>query len=94
LLIFNLPGRGIAVPKKKAEFDFEAALQELEELVDKMENGNFGLEESLQQFERGVSLTRACQKALTNAEQKVRILMQNNGKQDLEPFADDENEKQ
>lgn len=79
--------------KKKAEFDFEAALQELEELVDKMENGNFGLEESLQQFERGVSLTRACQKALSDAEQKVRILMQNNGKQGLEPFDSDENEE-
>lgn len=80
------------MPKKKAEFDFEAALQELEELVDKMENGNFGLEESLQQFERGVSLTRACQKALSDAEQKVRILMQNDEKQGLEPF--DSNDKE
>lgn len=79
--------------KKKAEFDFEAALQELEELVDKMENGNFGLEESLQQFERGVSLTRACQKALTDAEQKVRILMQNNAKQELGPFPVDDDEQ-
>ena len=82
------------MPKKKAEFDFETALQELEELVEKMENGNFGLEESLQQFERGVSLTRACQKALTDAEQKVRILMQENDKQALEPFAGDDDEQQ
>ena len=81
------------VPKKKAEFDFETALQELEQLVEKMENGNFGLEESLQQFERGVSLTRACQKALTDAEQKVRILMQENDKQELEPFAGDNDEQ-
>ena len=81
------------MPKKKSEFDFEAALQELEELVEKMENGNFGLEESLQQFERGVSLTRACQKALSDAEQKVKILMQNNGNQGLEPFDSDENEE-
>ena len=81
------------MPKKKSEFDFEAALRELEELVDKMESGNFGLEESLRQFERGVSLTRSCQKALTDAEQKVRILMQNNETQVLEPFAGDENEQ-
>jgi len=81
------------VPRKKAEFDFETALRELEQLVDKMENGNFGLEESLQQFERGVSLTRACQKALSEAEQKVRILMQDNDKQGLEPFTGDENEQ-
>jgi exodeoxyribonuclease VII small subunit len=81
------------VPRKKAEFDFETALRELEQLVDKMENGNFGLEESLHQFERGVSLTRACQKALSEAEQKVRILMQDNDKQGLEPFTGDENEQ-
>ena len=81
------------MPRKKAEFDFETALRELEQLVDKMENGNFGLEESLQQFERGVSLTRACQKALSEAEQKVRILMQDNDKQGLEPFTGDENEQ-
>lgn len=80
--------------KKKVDFDFENALQELEDLVDKMENGNFGLEESLQQFERGVSLTRACQKALSEAEQKVRILLQENGKDGLAPFdAEDDEEK-
>lgn len=81
------------VSKKKVEFDFEEALQELEDLVEKMENGNIGLEESLQQFERGVSLTRACQKALLEAEQKVKILLQEDGKERLEPFDPEDNEE-
>lgn len=72
--------------KKTAEFDFEKALAELEALVEKMEQGDLTLEESLRQFERGVALTRACQKALQDAEQKVQILMQNSGGAGLRPF--------
>lgn len=55
--------------------DFEKSLQELEALVEKMEKGDLTLEQSLQDFERGIQLTRACQKALQEAEQKVQILM-------------------
>lgn len=72
--------------KKKTDFDFEKALVELEQLVEKMEQGELGLEESLKHFERGIALTRACQKALTEAEQKVQILLDNNGEQQLSPF--------
>ena len=54
--------------------DFETALAELEALVEKMEQGDLSLDESLKQFERGVQLTRSCQQALKEAEQKVRIL--------------------
>lgn len=74
------------VAKKPAEFDFEKALGELESLVEKMEQGDLTLEESLRQFERGVALTRACQKALAEAEQKVQILLQNTGGATLRPF--------
>lgn len=78
--------------KKDNKFDFEKALQELENLVEKMEEGDMSLEESLKQFERGVALTRSCQKALADAEQKVRILLKNAGKDELAPFkADDDN---
>jgi len=59
--------------------DFEAALAELENLVELMETGDITLEESLAHFERGVKLTRQCQQALKQAEQKVQILMQDNG---------------
>lgn len=71
---------------KKKEFDFEKALRELEELVEKMEQGNLNLEVSLKLFEHGIALTRACQKALTQAEQKVQILTQDSGKQELADF--------
>lgn len=78
------------MPAKKKEFDFEKALTELEQLVEKMEQGNLSLETSLKLFERGVSLTRACQKALTEAEQKVQILIRNGGKQELADFEEQE----
>lgn len=75
--------------KKKTTVSFEDSLGELEQLVTKLERGEISLEESLQAFERGVMLTRSCQKALQEAEQKVQILMEKSGKQVLEPFADE-----
>jgi len=69
--------------------DFEAALAELEALVEKMELGDLSLDDSLKQFERGVQLTRSCQQALQAAEQKVQVLMEKDGGASLEPFADD-----
>ena len=61
--------------KKQASFDFEKALEELEELVSSMEDGELSLEGSLQAFEKGIKLTRECQAALKKAEQKVRVLI-------------------
>ena len=69
---------------------FEQALSELEALVESLERGEMSLEESLQTFERGVELTRTCQRSLKAAEQKVRILAQKNSAAELEPF--DKNE--
>ncbi len=60
--------------RRKAGFQFEKALEELESLVTRIEEGDLSLEESLTAFERGVQLTRECQKALDEAEQKVEIL--------------------
>jgi len=60
--------------------DFERSLAELENIVARLEQGELSLEESLQQFERGVGLTRICQSALQQAEQKIEVLMrQGNG---------------
>jgi len=68
------------MPKKQATtFDFEKALENLEELVSAMEEGDLSLEESLQAFEKGIKLTRECQTALKKAEQKVQILINENG---------------
>jgi len=75
--------------KKKTSSSFEESLGELEQLVNRLEAGDISLEESLQAFERGVMLTRTCQKALQEAEQKVQILIDKNGSQVLESFADE-----
>ena len=53
---------------------FEDALEELETIVERMENGEPSLEQSLKLFERGMALTRRCQKALDDAEQRIRTL--------------------
>ncbi len=59
---------------------------ELESLVDALERGDMTLEESLNAFERGVGLTRTCQKALEAAEQRVRILTETRPGAEPEPF--------
>ena len=56
------------------KIDFETAMQQLEELVTKIEAGNLSLEDSLQEFEKGIKLSRTCQAALKDAEQRVKIL--------------------
>jgi exodeoxyribonuclease VII small subunit len=60
--------------KKAKTPDFETALKELETILQRMESGKLSLEESLKVFERGVELTRFCEQALSDAEQKVKIL--------------------
>lgn len=67
------------VKKKQKTPDFEAALEELETLVKRMEEGESSLEDSLTDFERGIELTRKCQTALAEAEQKVEILLKKDG---------------
>jgi len=71
---------------KTDELDFEQAMQDLESLVDKMESGDLSLEDSLKHFEQGVHLTRTCQQALKQAEQKVSILMQTEPGAELQDF--------
>lgn len=76
-------------PAAAEKFDFEGALAELEQLVEQMEQGELSLEESLQQFERGIALTRACQQALQAAEQKVQILLNETPEAQLSEFDSD-----
>lgn len=71
--------------------DFEKALEELERLVNELEKGEMSLEQSLIQFERGVELTRACQRALKEAEQKVLKLTELTPEADLKPFDAEDN---
>lgn len=69
-----------------SSLDFEAAMSELESLVERLEAGDLPLEDSLKTFERGVTLTRSCQQALKEAEQKVEILLKKAGQPSLESF--------
>jgi len=71
---------------RTAPLDFEKAMAELEALVASLERGDLPLEESLKAFERGVSLTRQCQQALSAAEQKVEMLLGKGESASLTPF--------
>ena len=73
-----------------AKLDFETAMRDLEALVERLEQGDLPLEESLAAFERGVMLTRSCQAALKEAEQKVEILLRKAGEPTLQDFEADE----
>jgi exodeoxyribonuclease VII small subunit len=70
--------------------DFEAAMRDLEEIVERLEHGDLPLEESLKAFERGILLTRNCQSALKDAEQKVEILLKKAGEARVEDFEPDD----
>lgn len=74
---------------KKAPFDFEKAMQELESLVNRMEQGEQTLEQSLKDFEQGIALTRKCQSELQATEQKIQQLVEKNGQQELVDFDDE-----
>ena len=65
--------------RNQPDFNFEKALEHLEEIVSSMESGELTLEDSLKAFETGIKLTRECQTALKDAEQKVRVLLNENG---------------
>ena len=60
--------------------NFEKSIDELESLVESLESGDLSLEDSLKTFEKGIQLTQSCQKALSEAEQKVQLLLEEDGK--------------
>jgi len=70
----------------KKSYPFEQSLVKLENLVEKMEAGELTLEDSLTTFEEGIRLTRECQQALSQAEQKVKILIEQNGQVSSQDF--------
>lgn len=66
--------------------DFEHSLDELEQLVAKMEGGELSLDESLASFERGIGLFRHCQQSLEQAELRVRLLLDPEAPDSAQPF--------
>ncbi len=61
---------------------FEESIKELEKIVEQLERGDIGLDESLDLFEKGIKLSKACNEMLDKAEKKVSVLI-NGEKQDF-----------
>jgi exodeoxyribonuclease VII small subunit len=77
--------------RKPKAVDFEKSLAELEQQVHLLESGELSLEDALKAFEAGIRLTRDCQQALTEAEQKVQLLLEkSDGSVALHDFDDDD----
>ncbi|MDH3616692.1 MAG: exodeoxyribonuclease VII small subunit [Gammaproteobacteria bacterium] len=72
------------------KFNLEKALGDLEELVEELESGDLPLEKAMKKFEDGIKLTRGCQSALKDAEQKVEILLKDAGSEELGDFLVDD----
>jgi exodeoxyribonuclease VII small subunit len=71
----------------KKSVNLEKSIADLETLVDELESGDLPLEKAMKKFEEGIKLTRQCQAALKEAEQKVEVLVQSaGGEEALEPF--------
>ena len=75
--------------KDQKALNFEQQLKELEDIVASMEKGDLTLEESLKAYEKGIRLTRECQTALDDAQQRIDILVEHEGKLVEEPFEED-----
>tara|TARA_B100000927_G_C16464996_1_gene469336 strand:+ start:1643 stop:1861 length:219 start_codon:yes stop_codon:yes gene_type:complete len=69
---------------KKDTVNFETSLQKLEKIIDRLEDGDISLEESVKSFEEGIGLVKECQKQLSEAELKVKKLLDNGDTVDLE----------
>lgn len=82
---------GIIVTEKSTAPTFEESLSELESIVNEMENGDLPLHTALEKFERGISLSRQSQKSLEQAEQKVKILLSEQGHETLADLNTDDN---
>jgi len=83
----------ISMPKQEKPADrppsFEAGLADLEQVVQKLESSDLPLEHAIEVFERGMQLSEACRKQLTEAETKVEILLKKGNKVEAQPFPPD-----
>ncbi len=75
-----------------AEVSFEKSINELEEIVKKLEQGELSLDEMLSLFEKGISLSKLCNKLLNEAEKKVNILIKKDDTVQKQEFASLEGE--
>jgi exodeoxyribonuclease VII small subunit len=80
------------VKKTDQQPSLETSLADITKVIEKMEHGELTLEQSLAEFERGITLIRQCQKMLAEAEQKVQILIQKNNQDTLTAYGDESTE--
>lgn len=74
----------------KEEKTFEDSLKELEKVAQELERGDLSLEDALKNFEKGIKLSKECNKKLENAEKKINILIENaNNELEEEPFSEE-----
>ncbi|MBT5862243.1 MAG: exodeoxyribonuclease VII small subunit [Gammaproteobacteria bacterium] len=78
-------------PTKK--INLEKSLVDLETLVEELESGDLPLETAMKKFEEGIKLTRGCQVALKEAEQRVEILLKGAGSEELADFSIDDSDE-
>jgi len=70
---------------------FEESLNELEKIASNLENGDLGLDEAINEFEKGITLSKECSKKLDEAEKRINILVQGeNGELKEESFTAEE----
>ena len=75
--------------KEAVDQKFEAALEELEQVVEQLESGELSLEDSLSAFEKGIGLVRFCNHKLSEVEKKIEMLVkEKEGKLQLKALAD------
>lgn len=72
--------------------DLEKSLSDITALIEKMEHGELTLEQSLAEFEKGITLIKHCQQVLNEAEQRVTILIEKNGQANLSPYSKETDE--
>ncbi len=81
-------GNNIMASKKPENMSFEATIEELDQVVEQLENGDLTLDDALRKFERGIALARSGQSKLDEAEQRVSILLSNTDDAPLSEFND------
>lgn len=85
-----MPRKTVAATAADESFDFEQSLAELEAIVNRMEQGEQSLQDSMRDFERGMKLAEACRRRLATAQQRVEKLVKKHEGYELQPLQPDE----
>lgn len=91
----NIPDDLELEPEEKEDLDFEEALNRLEEVVEKLEEGSLTLDKSLAKFLEGVRLIKFCNQKLSEAEKKIEVVLKDEeGFSDIVPFSQEEEQQE